>query len=117
MNQNRDPHFNENNLSDHGSDDESNASNYDNDVPDGITKRALSDYLLYLRGNTRSTNNDVVQGLKELQKVVASYVRYYMEQTANVLRDAIGINMNDYIDVNASIANIDCTQWLHSIYN
>ncbi|XP_043473837.1 uncharacterized protein LOC122509755 [Leptopilina heterotoma] len=79
-------------------------------------KRTIADFILYLRGRTRATNDDVLNILNELQTVVEIYVRYYLNHTAQVLEEALHINLNNYINIEESIAGINCSCNLDSVY-
>lgn len=87
------------------------------EIPDNPAKEIIGKYLLYLRGCTRATNNDVINILHKMQEVVRWYVSHCVTNIQNRLREGYGLRLNDFINVDEILNEIDCTQGLHSIRN
>ncbi|XP_051164910.1 uncharacterized protein LOC127283851 [Leptopilina boulardi] len=80
-------------------------------------KHALAKYILYLRGCTRATNNDVIGILESAQELIVTYVEYYLNQVQTLLQESIRLNINDYINIEETVRSIDAIHDLNTIYN
>lgn len=91
--------------------------NFEDEVPDNPQKKIIAEYILYLRSQTKATEGDVLGILRNLQQVVESYVDYYLRNADEILFEAAGFRLTDYVNMEGTIAEIDCSQGLHSIFN
>lgn len=92
---------------------DSDDSDIENDSP---FKKILAEYLLYLRAQTRATNKDILNILKNLQIVVQFFVKHYLNLLSDKIHSILRINVHDFINIQELIDSIDCVQGLSSIY-
>lgn len=108
--ENTDSEDDEDSESNFNEDDQDERPGFVDDVPDNPKKEIIGQHLLYLRGQTRATNNDVLGILKNLQSVVKSYVEYYLRKANDTLFSHAGFHLTDYISIEDMVDEMDCSE-------